>query len=306
MRSVEIDGLKILVLENKAWATISAFLVLMALGVSGLFMNSANLGSLDNQAASGSLGYESADIGIPPHEGGSGSYVQVQEGSIQISSEDVEEDISRIESLAGNYDGWIESRSKTHGDLYTNADLTVKVKSENFQNFTSDIEEEFEVESYNVNNYRLYTERERDELDILNDTMSEVESIREEVQSMENNAEKLDLLMQITEKELEVQEKRNEYENRLSDKQQRGDYATVNLKLKEKRRIDLMPDDLGQSLKNEVNEMVDNVANTLITTLTGGVEIFFTAVKYLIYLAIVAIPATIAWILGRRIYGRIK
>ena len=305
---MEAEKLRQKVLENKAWSAVGVFLLLMALGVVGLFLNSANMG-LQSQSDTESLNYRSgaADIGIPPGgDGGSGSYVEVQEGSMQIESEDVEQDTEEIRGLAENYDGWIESSTKSHGEIYTTADLTVKVDSENFQNFTSDMKDSFEVESYSVQDYRLYTQRERDELDILNETMMEYESIRGEVNEMDNSAEKLDLLMQITEKELEVQGKRNRYSQDLADKRQRGDYATLNVELREKREIDLVPDDLGQRFRKEVNEMVDNVANTLITTLTGGIEIFFAAIKYLIYLAIIAVPALAAWKTGKRIYDKIK
>jgi hypothetical protein len=300
--------LKRKVLENKAWSAVGVFLLLMALGVVGLFLNSANMG-LQSHSTAESLDYRggAADIGIPlGGDSSSGSYVEVQEGSMQIESEDVEQDTEEIRGLAENYDGWIESSTKSHGEIYTTADLTVKVDSEDFQSFVSDMKNDFEVESYSVQDYRLYTQRERDELDILNETMMEYESIRREVNEMDNSAEKLDLLMQITEKQLEVQEKRNRYSQDLADKRQRGDYATLNVELREKRKIDLVPDDLGQRFRNEVNEMVDNVANTLITTLTGGVEIFFAAIKYLIYLAIVVLPAYVAYRIGRRLYEKMQ
>lgn len=299
---MDAKKLKQMFLEKKAWSAVGVFLLLMALGVFGLFMNSAI--DLQSQSAKESLGYRggAADIGIPPRERGSGSYVEVQEGSAQINTDYIEQDIEKIRNLGGKYDGWIESSSKSHGELYTTADITVKVKSENFQAFISDMKQNFEVESYSVQNYRLYTERERDELDILNKTMMEYESIRQEVEKMNNNAEKLDLLMQITEKQLQLKEKRNQYENSLSDKQQRGDYATLKIELNEKREIDLVPDDLGQRFRNEVNDMVDNVSNTLISTVTGGVEIFFEAIKYIVYLAIVAVPLSFAWRIGRKVF----
>ena len=298
---MDAKKLKQMFLEKKAWSAVGVFLLLMALGVFGLFMNSAI--DLQSQSAKESLGYRggAADIGIPPRERGSGSYVEVQEGSAQINTNYIEQDIEKIRNLGEKYDGWIESSSKSHGELYTTADITVKVKSENFQAFISDMKQNFEVESYSVQNYRLYTERERDELDILNKTMMEYESIRQEVEKMNNNAEKLDLLMQITEKQLQLKEKRNQYENSLSDKQQRGDYATLKIELNEKREIDLVPDDLGQRFRNEVNDMVDNVSNTLISTVTGGVEIFFEAIKYIVYLAIVAVPLSFAWRIGRKV-----
>jgi hypothetical protein len=50
--------------------------------------------------------------------------------------------------------------------------------------------------------------------------------------------------------------------------------------------------------------MIEKVADTLITTLTGGIEVFFIAVKYLIYLLIIALPATAAYKIGRKIYQK--
>jgi hypothetical protein len=233
---------------------------------------------------------------------GSGSYVNVQEGGIDITSKDIEKDVSRLKKVTQDHNGYVEESSKREGSLYTSADLTTRVPAKNFSNYMQKIKQDFEVESYNVKNYRLSTQRETTELDILNKTIEDYEKIRKKVKKMENTEKKLDLLMKITDKQLEAKEKMNRYQNDLEDKQKRGNYATVRIDIQEKRKVDITPDNLDNKFKDEVKEMLETVTNTLINTLTGGIEIFFTTIQYLIYLAIMLIPAGAAYRIGKRIY----
>lgn len=288
-------------MENKLLAGISILTVILLLGVAGLLTGMTNQSAL--QATRGDSG-DLAENSIMPAPDNTGSYVEVQQADVEVKSDDIEADISAIRNLSESYGGWVESSSRRDNDIYTTADLQVKVESENFGEFMDELRERQDVESYDVRNYRLYTQDELDELDILNKTMKDYEAIRDEIKAMENDGEKLELLMSVTEKQLELKEKKRRYQDSLDSKRQRGDYATVNIQLRERREIDLTPDDLGARFRNEVNEMVGNVADTLITTLTGGVEIFFSAIKYLIFLAIVALPAIMAYRIGKKVYRR--
>jgi hypothetical protein len=247
------DTLKQKFVENKALTAVIVFFGLMFLGADGIAATVFFMGSTSGFQAEAGTGYGSADLRVGPDSGGSGSFVEVQEGTVRADSESLDEDISSVRDISETFDGWVESSSRNDGEIYTNADLTVRVPSENFQGLVSELQTELDVESYNVRNFRLYTESEEDELDVLNQSLSDYENIRMEIKQMENNAEKLDLLMQLTEKELEIKRKQREYENQLQDKQQRGEYATVKVHLTEKRDIKIVPDDLGQKFKNEIN-----------------------------------------------------
>lgn len=304
---MNLERVRQAVLENKAWTAVTVFLLLMVLGVAGLFLNATT----SQFAAQGSYGDHATDTlaarDIPGHvESDSGSYVEVQEADVDIESQDAESDAEQVRSKVEEFEGHVESSSKRTTESHIRSDLTVKIPSKKMEDFVSQVRNEFEVDSYSVENYRLYTQRQRDELDILNDTLRDYSKIKGEVRQMDNTGEKLDLLMQVTEKELEAKEKQGMYERQLSDKEKRGKYSTVDIRIEEEKKVDLVPEDIGERFREEVREMIDNVVETLMDTVTGAVGVFFLAIKYIVYLAVIAIPASFAYRVGKRIYNRIK
>ncbi|MFB6180527.1 MAG: DUF4349 domain-containing protein [Candidatus Nanohalobium sp.] len=302
---MNLERLRQAVLDNKAWTAVTAFLLLMGLGVAGLFLNavSPELSSQSGYAAD-SLATSGRLPG--PVEGGSGSYVEVQEADIDIESEDAEVAAERIRAKVNKSGGYIESSSKKTTESYVRYDLTAKIPSKKLQDFVSEVRSSFKVNSYSVRNYRVYTQRERDELDIINQTMQDYRKIRKKVRKMEDTSKKLELLMKITEKQLELKEKQSSYERQLSGIQKRGRYATVDIRIEEEKQVDFLPEDLGDRFREEVREMVDNVVETLLDTVTGAVEVFFLAIKYIVYLAVIAVPASFAYRTGKKMYERVR
>ncbi|MDY6774899.1 MAG: DUF4349 domain-containing protein [Halobacteria archaeon] len=237
---------------------------------------------------------------------GAGEYVEVQEAEMSIESESLDEDVSRLRDLTQESGGYVEESSRRQSNLYLTARMTARVPSENFEEFVKSTRDEFDVESYEVRSYRLSIERETTELDILNQTLREYEATRSEIAEMNASAEKLDLLMEVTEKELEVKEKMSRYRTELAQKRQRSEYATVRIEVRERRQPEIVPDNIGDRFRNEVRQMIETVVNILITTVTGGVVVFFRAIQYLIYLVVVAVPVFVAYKLGRWMYGRLS
>ncbi|XGI83363.1 DUF4349 domain-containing protein [Halorutilales archaeon Cl-col2-1] len=246
-------------------------------------------------------------VGVGEDAGASaGEYVEVQEADMSIESESLDDDVSRLRDLTQGSGGYVEESSRRRSNLYLTARMTARVPSENFEEFVESTRDEFEVEEYEVRSYRLSIERETTELDILNRTLREYESTRSEISEMNATAEKLDLLMEVTDKELEVKEKMSRYRSDLAQKRQRSEYATVRIEVRERRQPEIVPDDIGDRFRNEVRQTVDNIVSILITTVTGGVEILFRTIQFLIYLVVVAVPVFVAYKLGRWTYGRLS
>lgn len=237
---------------------------------------------------------------------GGGAYVKVKEGSMDIKTDNARRGADQIRQRLPNYQGYVEESRKYGSSLYTNIKLQVRVPStgDNFERLLTWLRQNYEVKSYNVKNYRLSTQRELDELSILNKTMADYESIRQEANRMNIGEEKLDMLMRVTEKELTLLEKKKGYERDLSGKQRRSDYATLNIELREKKSVDIGPENIGNRFKNKVKNMLDTIVDILISTLTFGVELFFRVIQLIVYLIIIIIPLALVYRLGKKIYKR--
>lgn len=234
---------------------------------------------------------------------GAGAFVEVQEADFDIETDNAETASDAIRGTANEMDGYVEESRKSDSSLYTTIRMTVRVPEENFEQFNTRLREQYEVESYNVRNYRISIQRQLDELTIINRSLEEYEDMREEVRRMEVDEEKIDLLMRITEKQLELKQRQKEFLRDLSSAQQRSQMATVTVELRERKDVDLTPDNVWNRFKNAVKDMLDTITDTVINTVTDGVELFFKVIQLIIYAVIVLVPIGFAYRIGKRLYN---
>lgn len=298
-----LEDLKSWVLENKALTAVLLVALIFILGFVSLFFQATmtEMGGARMAQTQQKLAGE-----VAAGEGGqaAGKYVEVKEADFQIKSEDSESDALKIRSKTTSMDGYVEESRKEETDLYRTIHLTARVPKKKFTNFTQYLEKNFDVESHNIRNYRVGIQREMDELEILNKTLNDYEKMRRQIKGMNNTEEKLDLLMKITEKELWVTERMKRYQRQLSEKRQMGEYATVNVEIKERKRVDVWPENLGNRFNSKLKDMVDNIVETLMDTVTDGIELFFKAIQYIIYLAVVLIPLALVYKVAKKVYSR--
>ncbi|MFO7968032.1 MAG: DUF4349 domain-containing protein [Archaeoglobaceae archaeon] len=255
------------------------------------------------------LGCAQQDSESPARDGGEAEpplqgELQITEGQMSADTENAEERASEIRSTTFSYDGYIEESDKYSTALHQTVKLKARVPADNFDPFVEELKDDLDIDTYEINNYRISAQQELDELAILNRTLRDYETIREDAMEMEATEEKLDFLMKITEKELEVREKMKEYKRELSQKQVRSDYATLHITLKEKKEVDIWPEDLGSQFNRKVQQALDSIGNILIDTVTFGIVLIFRVLQALVYLIIIAIPAALVYKVARKVYDR--
>lgn len=289
------------------------FLIVIAILVPALFLTFLSSSGVHYASQNFEKSVESgnglADYSAKPDEGtggSAGSYVEVQEGDVNIKSENVDKDSNKVKDYVKQFNGYVEQSHKSYSDFYNKISLTIRLPSEGekLNQFIEELKQEFKVESYNVKNYRISIQQEMDELTVLNKTIGDYEEIRQEVNQMENNREKMDLLMELTEKELDLKEKQDNYERDLSREEMRGDMATVNVMIKEKKSVKVIPQNIGNRFKNKVQDMLDSIVNILMNIVTFGVTLFFRVIQIIIYLIIIIVPLAFAYKLGKKAYRK--
>ncbi|MFB6217289.1 MAG: DUF4349 domain-containing protein, partial [Candidatus Aenigmatarchaeota archaeon] len=260
----ELKDLENWIRENKLAAAIVAIVVLLVAG--GIF--SIFQASFGYMGAAPQGARQELEKSLAPTQdyGGSegGEYVEVKEANLDIKTEDAERDSGKITDLTGAYGGYVQERRKETTNLYRRIHLVVRIPRNNFTDYIEYLRNNYEVESYSVKNYRIGIQRELDELEILNNTLQRYEQYREEIKEMELGKKKLDLLMQITEKELEIKEKMKHYQRELGEKRKMAKYSTVRITLEERRVVDIAPENIGNRFNQRVKEMLDNIVTTLI------------------------------------------
>ncbi|MFB6076704.1 MAG: DUF4349 domain-containing protein, partial [Candidatus Nanohaloarchaea archaeon] len=123
----------------------------------------------------------------------------MQEATFQIETDDVAAAADRVTTAVDRYDGYVQERRTADRPFARTVEMTVRIPDGRFTAFTGDIRDGFEVESSRVRNYRISIQRELDELDILNRTLTDYERIRARVLDGETTTEELQLLADLTE-----------------------------------------------------------------------------------------------------------
>ncbi len=234
------------------------------------------------------------------------SYVEVKEGSMTIETDNAEGDASAIRGLAEASDGYVEDLRKYENDYNLNINMRVRIPSDDFEGFVDTLKERYDDKSFSVSFYRLSTEREIGELEILNTAFMNYEELRNRTMMIPLDEKQINLLFEITEKELEIKRLERQYSSSLSGKEERSDYSTLTVTLQEKKEINMMPEDLGDELKLKIKRALDEIANSLMDIVTGSIVVFVSAIKYVIYFIVIAIPLILGFRVMKRIYGKIS
>jgi len=236
--------------------------------------------------------------------GGRGE-IQVKEGSVEIKSKDAEADFAEIRSIVENYQGYIERSSKSSTNLHTWINLTLRVPSEKLLDLVEELKRKFEVKSYNIRNYRISIERELDEFEILKTSLSDYEKIREEIREMAVGKDKIELLMRLTEKELELKRKERNYQREISFQERRGEYATLQVGIKQKKSPKILPENVLDQFKDRIRTALENVVTILKDLVGGSIELFFRAIQIGVYLFILGVVIAGFYRLGKGLFRRL-
>jgi len=237
-----------------------------------------------------------------PVESDSGYEIEVKEGLMAIKSKNAEQDFNKIESAVKSYQGYVERSNKSITNLYVQLNLTLKVPSESFTDLVEELKKEFDVESYSINDYRISIGRELDELQILNQSLSDYEKIRYEINGMTVGRDKIDLLMQLTDKQLLLKEKEKKYQRMVSSKERQGEYAMININLKEKKSPAIWPENVLDQFKDRLRNALENTLDILKDLIGGSIEIFFRAIQIATYIIIIAMVFAAFYRLGNILY----
>lgn len=294
-----LDNVSSWVRDNKILTAVLFFLILLPV----LLFSYAILGTQADSAQSYSG--MAADTAVRAEgDGGSESFVEVKEGNIEINSDDADGDAERVEGLVENYNGYVEQNRKTDTSYHTEIDMTLRLPSqgENYSALIKSLRNEFRVASYEVQNYRLSTQQEQDEISILNTALSDYDAIRGDIRQMQTSPEKMDLLMEVTEKQLEIQDKKKRYERDLSEKQRRSDEATLHVTIKEDKAVEILPDNIGNRFRESLQDTIDALVGMAVGLVTDGVTLFFRVVQIILYFIIAIIPVAVAYRLGMTLY----
>jgi|GEM_PF-3182810 len=223
--------------------------------------------------------------------------LEIREGSMNIDSEDAEREFELLKTFVSQDRGYIENSRKTEGTRYLNIHAQVRIPVENFNSFVKKLENSFEVENFNLTDYRIDIQRQLDELTVIKETLEDFDQMREEVRGMDVDTDKIQVLANITREMRELAREHDRLERDLGGKQRQADMATIDITFVEELdvELDLWPDDLTNRFIDNINNASETVFLTLTSILSNGLVILVKAVEYIIYALIIYLPVKLTW-----------
>ena len=310
--------------KNKALSLIGLVFFVAILFVVSIIVS--NIGLMSNSGASDSLGLrsqsdamyaESASVKSGGLDFGSvwdassvadsaSSYVEVKEGSMTIDTDNAEDDASEIRLSVESFGGYIEDLRKYDSSYNLNINMRARIPEASFQDFVDVLKRNYDEDDFSVSFYRLSTQREHDELDVLNAAFANYEALRNRTMLIDLDEKQINLLFKIIEKELEIKRLEKQYTSSLAGKQERSDYSTLTIALQQKKEISIMPENLGNQLRLKVKNALSDIVNSLMDIATGSIVVFVSAIKAVIYFILVVIPLIAGFRVLKRIYAKMS
>lgn len=282
------------ILKHKA---ATALIVIVILAILGFFFSQLSLKSptpIKRQASDSSEMQMQAPASSPEAESGApkqqNTEIEVTEGDIKIKSEKAKDDEEKIRSLTQDYEGYVEQSRQNETETRLTVSLTTRIPTDQFEVFLKEIKDAFNIDSYNVRNYRIDIERAVDEREILKNSMTEYSQIRDEIEQMNASKEKINLLMEVTESELELASKERRFEREISQAQKRGDLSTLSITIEQKLPAQFLPENIGTQFRNDFSEAIEKIVDNLTSIVTEGIVIFFAVIKLIIFAFLAILP----------------
>ncbi len=308
--------------KNKALSLIGLlFLVAILFVVSSIGSNIQLMSNAGVSDSVGSRSYQTESLALSKSAGmsfdglsweeslagsSSNSYVEVKEGSMTIETDNAENDASEIRLSVESFGGYIEDLRKYDSSYNLNINMRARIPEASFQEFVDVLKSKYDEKDFSVSFYRLSTQREHDELDVLNAAFANYEALRNRTMMIDLDESQINLLFKIIEKELEIKRLEKQYTSSLSDKQERSDYSTLTIELQQKKEISIMPENLGNQLRLKAKDALSNIANSLMDIATGSIAVFVSAIKSVIYFILIVIPLIAGFRVLKRIYAKMS
>ncbi|MFP4539930.1 MAG: DUF4349 domain-containing protein [Candidatus Paceibacterota bacterium] len=234
--------------------------------------------------------------------------IKVIEGSAEIESENAQKDEALAQELVKDHGGYTEESKRSEGRLFIRFDMKIRVPSDDFDDFFSELRDSLEMESFNIRDYRIDLEKRETRLDTLMQTMEMYDEMIEESRQMELGDERLDMTKKLVDQKMDLKRQEDELRHSISRSQRKSKYATLSLSIKENVDPEIIPDDIGERFKNNLHASFKRITDSATSVLGNSLVLITVIAEWMIYgfIIILALVAVVGILkkLYRHIYKR--
>ncbi len=214
--------------------------------------------------------------------------IEIKEGDISIKSQSVDKDYETIKQKTESYNGFIGDYYKTEDYEKINVKISAYVPTNKFDEFFNFLLKNFDVRNSYVKNYKISTKQELNELDIIRQTLNNLNQIEKETLNMETSERKINLLMKINNEKMNLVSRMRSLQGIVEEKMQQGEYSVFSINLNQTKPFKIVVSDYKEAI-NEKIKLVINDSIHAILNFTELIPFIIVSVQVLIKIMIVGI-----------------
>ncbi len=228
--------------------------------------------------------------------------IKIIEGRAEVKSKDAQNDEQVLRALTEDFNGYVGAGGRRETVTAITVDLTLRIPSDDFDEFFKQMREAMELKSFSIRDYRIDIERRETELDTVRQAITEYDRLIELTREMELDDRLINRIKQLTDEKIRYQRQENNLVSSLQDSRHKSKYATLSVAITEKQTISVWPEDLGDTFRNSMQQSLNKVTNALTSALGDLMLILTTVVVWILYVLTAVLPLWITYRLLRRAY----
>jgi hypothetical protein len=221
--------------------------------------------------------------------GGAGEF-EVHEGSMHVEAVSATSAVASFREITDTHSGYIQSTNRSTANTKRRIHIVARVPAARFAQYTEVLKEQFDAESFSVQNYRISVRRQQDEIDVLTNALNDYQDLTERAKQTELDTDQITILKELTQTQLDTVSELRRYQRQLAQQQDRSVKATFSATFAQTIPAPIWPDEIGNTFREKLADAVETAIMALIATVTGAIVVLARVVQFIVYALIVIIP----------------
>ncbi|MCS7200973.1 MAG: DUF4349 domain-containing protein [Patescibacteria group bacterium] len=195
------------------------------------------------------------------------SKIEVREGTLQITSKNIDQEAQTIKERTIQEGGFVETFYREEDDNNIKVRLSAFIPVDKFDGFLEYLLKNFRVKNSYVRSYKISLREDVNELDVLSQTLKNLEKIENEAMEMNVGSSKIDLLLRINNEKMSVVSKIKSLQGQVAEKTKYENYSTLSIELEQPRPFRFMGDEYRKMFVSRARALINDLMTSIMELL---------------------------------------
>ncbi|MFB6357080.1 MAG: DUF4349 domain-containing protein, partial [bacterium] len=217
------------------------------------------------------------------------STLKVSEARLRVETDKINQKYKKVTDLTRSFGGYVESANKSENQDRVRREATLRVPSSRFDTFIRRLQSKLDIDSLQLKNYRISIQSSKDEIDVLNETLSNMEHLRDRVNRMEPGEDTIELLMKLNDRKMQLVKELKRYQRKLSKSRKKSRFATIHVTMISHQPVYVLswPEEEYRQVLKEYRKVINTFWDIIMRTPAKIALVVLRLVQGLVYIFVV-------------------